>query len=97
MSSLIGGRSGNRGTCAQCCRMEYDLISNNKIVNKDKYLHGIGRDDKAIDFVCKQGIVSKDAATGIMGKHAFSFVSGFWRVKEEMLLKDYIVNFIDIK
>ena len=29
MSSLIGGRSGNRGTCTQCCRMPYDLISNN--------------------------------------------------------------------
>lgn len=38
MSSLIGGRSGNRGACAQCCRLEYDLISDNKKVNKDKYL-----------------------------------------------------------
>lgn len=26
MSSLIGGRSGNRGTCAQPCRMAYDLV-----------------------------------------------------------------------
>lgn len=26
MSSLIGGRSGNRGRCAQTCRMAYDLI-----------------------------------------------------------------------
>ncbi len=25
MSSLIGGRSGNRGRCAQTCRLEYDL------------------------------------------------------------------------
>ena len=38
MSSLIGNRSGNRGTCSQCCRMPYDLISNNKKINKDKYL-----------------------------------------------------------
>lgn len=38
MSSLIGGRSGNRGTCAQCCRMGYDLISNGKKVNEDRYL-----------------------------------------------------------
>lgn len=38
MSSLIGGRSGNRGTCAQCCRQPYDLIVNNKKINKDKYL-----------------------------------------------------------
>lgn len=38
MSSLIGGRSGNRGTCAQCCRQPYDLIVDNKKINKDKYL-----------------------------------------------------------
>lgn len=38
MSSLIGGRSGNRGTCTQCCRMKYDLVKDNKIVNKDKYV-----------------------------------------------------------
>ena len=29
MSSMIGGRSGNRGRCAQPCRMEYTLKSNN--------------------------------------------------------------------
>lgn len=28
MSSMIGGRSGNRGRCAQPCRMEYTLTSN---------------------------------------------------------------------
>lgn len=38
MSSLIGGRSGNRGTCAQCCRQPYNLLSNDKIINKNKYL-----------------------------------------------------------
>lgn len=26
MSSMIGGRSGNRGTCSQCCRMPYSLV-----------------------------------------------------------------------
>lgn len=38
MSSLLNGRSGNRGTCSQCCRMKYDLISDNKKVNTDEYL-----------------------------------------------------------
>ncbi len=28
MSSLIGGRSGNRGRCAQPCRMKYSLVDN---------------------------------------------------------------------
>ncbi len=30
MSSFIGGRSGNRGQCAQPCRMNYSLYKNNK-------------------------------------------------------------------
>ena len=35
MSSLIGGRSGNRGTCAQTCRLEYNLYDeNDKQLNK---------------------------------------------------------------
>jgi putative protease len=29
MSSLIGGRSGNRGRCAQPCRLPYEMISGN--------------------------------------------------------------------
>lgn len=39
MSSLIGGRSGNRGTCAQVCRKAYDLYDQNgNLLNKEKYL-----------------------------------------------------------
>ena len=34
MSSLIGGRSGNRGSCAQCCRMKYSLIKDNMEVDE---------------------------------------------------------------
>lgn len=39
MSSLIGGRSGNRGKCAGTCRQKYNLIDNDGIkYNKDNYL-----------------------------------------------------------
>ena len=42
MSSLIGGRSGNRGSCAGTCRLPYDLVSidenKQKILNQNKYL-----------------------------------------------------------
>ncbi len=33
MSSIIGGRSGNRGRCAQPCRLPYDIHRDNKKVN----------------------------------------------------------------
>ena len=38
MSALIGNRSGNRGSCAGCCRQPYNLISNNKKLNDEKYI-----------------------------------------------------------
>lgn len=40
MSSLIGGRSGNRGKCAQPCRMAYDLWEEDagKLTEKPLYL-----------------------------------------------------------
>ncbi len=40
MSSFIGGRSGNRGRCAQPCRMEYDIRKDSKTINQknEKYI-----------------------------------------------------------
>lgn len=38
MSSLIGGRSGNRGACAGSCRLKYDVLdSNGNKLNKGQY------------------------------------------------------------
>ncbi|WP_254449376.1 peptidase U32 family protein, partial [Anabaena sp. UHCC 0253] len=39
-SEALGGRSANRGECAQACRMPYDLIADGEVVNlgKRKYL-----------------------------------------------------------
>lgn len=34
MSSIIGQRSGNRGRCAQPCRMDYTFVKNNKVIKK---------------------------------------------------------------
>lgn len=39
MSSLIGGRSGNRGSCAGTCRLPYKLLSKNvKRLNEEDYV-----------------------------------------------------------
>ena len=38
MSSMLGGRSGNRGECAGSCRLPYTLKEGNKIISKNKYL-----------------------------------------------------------
>ena len=33
-SSMVGGRSGNRGKCAQPCRLPYELLENDKTIDK---------------------------------------------------------------
>ncbi|HAX02357.1 MAG: hypothetical protein A2Y45_03585 [Tenericutes bacterium GWC2_34_14] len=38
MSSMIGGRSGNRGECAQPCRLPYALYKNNQRISDQSYL-----------------------------------------------------------
>ena len=40
LSSVIGGRSGNRGRCAQPCRLPYDVLENGKCIsgNNEKYI-----------------------------------------------------------
>lgn len=38
MSSLIGGRSGNRGRCAQPCRLEYSLYKNDDLIRKGRLI-----------------------------------------------------------
>ncbi len=57
MSSLIGERSGNRGRCAQPCRMEYKLVKDNKVYANDYLLSP--RDTSTlpiIDKLVKSGI-----------------------------------------
>jgi U32 family peptidase len=38
MSSMIGGRSGNRGECAQPCRLPYKLYKGPQVVSDESYL-----------------------------------------------------------
>ena len=52
ISSLIGSRSGNRGTCAQICRQIYSLEVDNSVVEKDKYLLST-KDLNTLDYLDK--------------------------------------------
>ncbi|MBQ2937927.1 MAG: U32 family peptidase [Clostridia bacterium] len=48
-SSMIGGRSGNRGKCAQPCRLPYELLENNKKIDQGHLLST--RDLFGLDFI----------------------------------------------
>lgn len=45
MSSFIGGRSGNRGKCAQPCRRAYQLVTNDKHNHGEKALYQLSMRD----------------------------------------------------
>ena len=48
-SSMVGNRSGNRGMCAQPCRLPYELYANNNILDKGFLLSP--KDQSALDFL----------------------------------------------
>lgn len=61
MSSMIGGRSGNRGRCAQPCRMPYKLVQDgNKIISKEKEKYLLSPKD-----ICTLSIIPELIGAGI--------------------------------
>lgn len=50
MSSMIGGRSGNRGECAQPCRLPYQLYKDNQKIQDSSYLLST-KDLMTIDYI----------------------------------------------
>ena len=63
LSSMIGGRSGNRGLCAQPCRLPYELIeeNENKTLSLDKGYLMSPRDNFGMEYLpelIKMGINS---------------------------------------
>lgn len=45
MSSMLGGRSGNRGRCAQPCRLPYQVSDHGKVVNGEKNQYALSPKD----------------------------------------------------
>ena len=61
-SSIIGGRSGNRGRCAGPCRQPYEVSYNNKRINDNKSLYALSlRDMNTLEIlpsILKAGVYS---------------------------------------
>lgn len=61
MSAYIGGRSANRGECAQACRKKYSLIDKNgKTILKNQYLLSLKDNNLSnhLDKLIKAGVMS---------------------------------------
>ena len=61
LSAFIGGRSANRGECAQACRKKYSLVDkNNKTLLKNQYLLSLKDNNLSnhLDKLIKAGVMS---------------------------------------
>lgn len=80
-SSMIGKRSGNRGKCAQPCRMQYSIFENGKAISNKKYLlstkdlNTLDNIDKLID----SGVTSLKIEGRMKSKEYVAFVTKTYR------------------
>lgn len=59
-SSMLGGRSGNRGRCAQPCRLPYSVMENNKMISKKSQPYLLSPKD-----ICTLGILPEIIEAGV--------------------------------
>lgn len=94
MSSMLGGRSGNRGECAGCCRLPYSLLKGERTIIKDKYLLSTKELNTSTRF--KELIDSDITSFKIEGRmkspEYVGFVTSFYR----KLIDNYGIN-VDIE
>ena len=105
-SSLVGGRSGNRGKCAGPCRLPYELISENKKTKKvqslnkgyllsTKDLCGLSFIPRLIDI----GVTSLKIEGRMKTPEYVATVTRIYRKYIDLALsnKEYIIDENDIK
>ncbi len=98
MSSLIGGRSGNRGKCAQTCRLNYALLDENFNTVSSGYLLS-PKDTFSIDFVndfMEAGVTTLKIEGRMKNKTFVSTVTNAYREKIDSIVSNtpYDINLI---
>ena len=91
MSSMLGGRSGNRGECAGCCRMKFNLLDNKDIIEKDKYLLSTKElnTSSCIDRLLNSSIYSFKVEGRMKSPLYVGFITRFYR----SLIDGKMINF----
>ncbi len=101
LSSIIGGRSGNRGRCAQPCRMSYTIVntSNGEEVKKEysnKYLLS-PKDLNTIDYlkaIIQSGITSLKIEGRMKRPQYVALIVNAYRKSVDSLIKNEKFNII---
>ena len=99
-SSLLGGRSGNRGKCAGPCRLPYDLLENDKKINSGyllstKDLCGL----EYIPYLIKSGVNCLKIEGRMKSPEYVATVTRIYRKYIDLALsrKPYIIDETDKK
>lgn len=89
-SSLVLGRSGNRGSCAGTCRLPYSLYQNDKKIISDKYLLSTKELNTIEEFrsIMDSDVVSLKIEGRMKSKYYVYFVTKIYR----MLMDKYYQN-----
>ena len=101
LSSTIGARSGNRGRCAQPCRLPYELIDeNDKVLDKGYLLSP--RDLCSLKYIpdlIKAGVTSFKIEGRMKTPEYVAVVTNIYRKYIDLALsdKEYIIDDNDIK
>ena len=99
-SSMIGGRSGNRGCCAQPCRLPYTLLENDKSIDNGYLLST--RDLCGLDYLpelVKAGVTSFKIEGRMKSPIYVSTVTRIYKKYMKLIAseKDYVIDDIDRK
>lgn len=81
-SSLVLGRSGNRGSCAGTCRLPYSLYQNDKKIISDKYLLSTKELNTIENFrsIMDSDVVSLKIEGRMKSKYYVYFVTRMYRI-----------------
>lgn len=91
MSYAIGGRSGNRGTCAQPCRKQYSLVdSNGTVISEDKFLLSLKDMNRSeyIKQMLEAGITSFKIEGRLKDSSYIKNVVSYYREKIDLALEE---------
>lgn len=92
LSQALCGRSGNRGQCAQPCRMRYDLVdSNDKIILKNKHLLSLKDFNLSnnLEDLAEQGITSFKIEGRLKDAVYVQNVVAYYRQKLDVLIAKF--------
>jgi putative protease len=104
LSSYIGGRSGNRGKCAQPCRLAYDLVKNNSVINSKDEKYILSPKDictlNILPEIIKAGVYSLKIEGRMKKKEYTAGITSLYRKYIDMFLEKpdkYRVDTSDLK